>query len=312
MEYVPCPISNSMNFAPWLNVFDRFDHLQANHWELVQSCESGLLMLNPRPDSIEIAQHYPDSEYEPYFVINKNVTLVRKVMLTARSLLLHYKTHLIFTETIKPSNQHTLLEIGCSTGELLHFCQRHKGIPVKNIAGVEPHAPSAEYARKKFGLKVTGIVQDDEVKKFDRIVLWHTLEHIHALHETLHTLKELLAPEGLMVVALPNYDSFSAKRYQKNWIAYDAPRHLYHFLPETLAKLLEQHDLTITKQLPYFPDALYNNLYSEQLACKRSGVRFHILRIASAIIRGSMDAISSIIDPNHADTLVYFIKKSSR
>ncbi len=312
MEYVPCPISNSTTFTPWLTVFDRFDHLQANYWELVQSCESGLVMLNPRPDSTEIAKHYPDGEYEPYFFINKNVTLVQKVMLTARSLLLHYKTHLIFTKTIKPSHQHTLLEIGCSTGELLHFCQRHKGIPVKNIAGVESHAPSAEYARKKFGLKVTTLLQHNEVKKFDRIVLWHTLEHIHALHETLHTLKELLAPDGIMVVTLPNHACGSAKRYKKNWIAYDAPRHLYHFLPETLAKLLDQHELIITKRSTYFPDALYNNLYSEQLACKRSGGGFHILRIASAIIRGSMDAISGIIDPNHADTLVYFIKKSQR
>ncbi len=299
-----------MNFTPWLNVFDRFDHLVTSHWELVQSCESGLVMLNPRPDHTEIAEHYPDGIYEPYLLTKKNVSFTQKVMLSARFLLLHYRCHLIFKETAKPNNQHSLLEIGCSTGELLHFCHCHKGIPIKNIDGIEPHAPSAEYARKNFGLRVTEIIQDDGAKKFDRIVLWHTLEHIHALHKTLHTLKELLAPEGIMVVALPNHDCWSAKRYQKNWIAYDAPRHLYHFLPETLAKLLEQHDLTIIKQLSYFPDALYNNLYSEQLACKKSDEKFHVARIASAIIRGGMDAISGIMDPNHADTLVYFIKKS--
>ena len=41
-------------------------------------------------------------------------------------------------------------------------------------------------------------------------------------------------------IAVPNPASKDAEYYKEFWAAYDVPRHLYHFTPEALEKLLDR------------------------------------------------------------------------
>ncbi|MEI7826091.1 MAG: class I SAM-dependent methyltransferase [Chlorobiaceae bacterium] len=312
METVPCPISNSAEFTPWLQVPDRFDPAGNEQWTLQRSNASGLIMLNPRPDFSEIAFHYHTGQYDPHLHAQNSTTVSERAYLAARSLLLRYRAGLILKECRKPLQQVRLLEIGCSTGDLLNCFHQKKGIPLENLAGVEPDTEAADYARTVFGLKVYPSVSDatDPEMRFDRIVLWHTLEHIHAIHETLAYAAERLAPEGVLIIALPNPESYDARHYKKNWIAWDAPRHLYHFVPDTLEKLLEMHQMSIFKRLPYLPDTIYNTLHSEKLCCKRANRGFHASQLATALLRGIATAVRGALLPRQASSLVYFVRKS--
>ena len=241
METVPCPISGSADFTPWLKVPDRFDPSGKEQWSLLRSNASGLIMLNPRPDSAEIAHHYPRELYDPHLHQQNSSTFSSKAYLAARALLLRYRGRLILQETSKPRQQVRVLEIGCSTGDLLNYFHLKKGIPLSNLAGVESDAEAASHAQQVYNLKVSRSLPDASDSKFECIVLWHTLEHIHAINETLDHVAEHLAPDGVLIIALPNPESYDAKHYRENWIAWDAPRHLFHFMPGTLEKLLEQH-----------------------------------------------------------------------
>ena len=272
MERVPCPISNSKEFTPYLKVPDRFDRSGKAEWNLVRSSTSGLIMLNPRPDSAEIGRHYPGARYDPYRNSSNSSSFKERAYLAARTLLLGYRAGIILKGWEKPMEECAVLEIGCSTGDLLHYFRR-KGVPIKNLAGIEPDADTARYAREVFGLNIFPSIAEvsAERKKFDRIVLWHTLEHIHAINETLHEVAEQLKPDGVLVIALPNPASFDAEHFKENWVAWDAPRHLYHFWPGTLEKLLGLHGLCVFKQRAYLPDAVYNILHSEGLRCSRQG-----------------------------------------
>ncbi len=304
MESVPCPISNSMEFIPWLILPDRFDHSRELRWQLVQSCASGLVMLNPRPESSEIASHYRSAHYDP-FLHRGNVKSIRnRAYLFARSLLLHYRSRLVLHGWTEPPERLSILEIGSSTGELLNFFHCHKGVPLACLAGVEPDAASAAHSTKRFGLKVSTSVHELE-GEFDRIVLWHTLEHIHDLHETLHAVSRRLKPDGLVLIALPNPACSGASHYQESWIAWDAPRHLYHFMPGTLAKLLEPHGLMLCRVISYWPDALYNALYSEQLCCEMGERPFTLLRQCSALFRGVMEALTGMAIPGKGAGVLY-------
>lgn len=304
MESVPCPICKSTAFLPWLEVSDRFDVSGKIRWELVQSSTSGLVILNPRPDSSEITSYYQCSLYYPFLHRNKIATLKEKTYFAARTLLLRYRAHLILGSSVKPVKALSILEIGSSTGDLLNFFHR-SGVQLAHLAGVEPDAASAAHAREHFGLKISPSLKGLE-GKFDRIVLWHTLEHIHDLHATLRAVTGLLEPEGLLVITLPNPACAGANHYRENWIAYDAPRHLYHFMPGTLAKLLEPHGLSITRQQPYFPDAVYNSIHSEELACRANSQPFSIWRMASALCRGTFEAGTGILWPGEGAGVIYF------
>ena len=140
-------------------------------------------------------------------------------------------------------------------------------------------------------------------------MLWHTLEHIHAIHETLDYAAQQLAPGGVLIITLPNPESYDAKHYQENWIAWDAPRHLYHFVPETLEKLLEPHNLRIVHRQPYFPDSLYNTLHSEKLRCKRTKKGFHASQLGAALLKGIATATIGALLPPKASSLVYVVRK---
>ena len=311
METVPCPISGSEEFSHYLNLPDRFNLAEHEPWKLLRSKASGLIMLNPRPDSSEIAAHYQSGAYDPYLLARKNSSFRDKVYLAARSLLLRYRAKLILQGIATRRQQLTLLEIGSSTGDLLNYFHRKKGIPIQNLAGVEPDAEAATYARTVSGVKVYPSIHEEGFsgKTFDRIVLWHTLEHIHAIHETLAWAAKKLAPNGVLIIALPNPESFDAEHYQENWIAWDAPRHLYHFVPETLEQLLARHKLTIFKQRPYLPDTLYNTLHSEALRCKREMRSFTPLRIINAFGQATKGVILSVLSPRKASSLVYFVRR---
>jgi len=313
MESVPCPISYSKEFTPYLQVPDRFDRSGKAEWTLVRSCASGLIMLNPRPDSAEIARHYRNGEYDPYWQRQNSTTLRARTSLAARSLLLRYRAEIILQGLSKPREHCTVLEIGCSTGDLLNYFHCRSGVPVINLAGVEPDAEAADFARNSSGLNIFSSLADETLgrKTFDRIVLWHSLEHIHTIQATLNHVANRLKPDGVLVIALPNPASFDAELYGENWVAYDAPRHLYHFWPGTLENLLASHNLTVFKRQSYFPDLLYNIVHSEALLHKRQNRRFNVMRILHILVRGSVEAVKGGMGQTRASSLIYFARRAS-
>ena len=96
------------------------------------------------------------------------------------------------------------------------------------------------------------------------ISLWHVLEHLPELNETVNFLKSKLVSRGKLLLAVPNLNSWDASEYQEYWAAYDVPRHLYHFSQQSMATLLKNHDLKIVRTIPMKLDAFYVSLLSEK------------------------------------------------
>jgi predicted SAM-dependent methyltransferase len=94
--------------------------------------------------------------------------------------------------------------------------------------------------------------------------MWHVLEHVHRLHEYIEQIKNILKPNGVALIAVPNYTSDDADHYGKYWAAYDVPRHLYHFSPKSVRTLMELHGMKVTSTKPMKLDAYYIAMLSEQ------------------------------------------------
>lgn len=72
------------------------------------------------------------------------------------------------------------------------------------------------------------------------VVFWHSLEHLRAPGEALAQAARLLAPRGVVVVAMPDAASLQARAFGDRWFALDPPRHLVHVpKPALLARLAE-------------------------------------------------------------------------
>jgi 2-polyprenyl-3-methyl-5-hydroxy-6-metoxy-1,4-benzoquinol methylase len=132
-----------------------------------------------------------------------------------------------------------------------------------NIAGVEPSAIARANAEK---ITSTPIVSDvNQIQNtFDVITLWHVLEHVSDLNETIIKLRTHLKKDGTILIAVPNHKSHDAQTYGMTWAGYDVPRHLWHFDQNTMRKLLNNHRLKIIDTIPMKLDAFYVSMLSEK------------------------------------------------
>ena len=129
-----------------------------------------------------------------------------------------------------------LLDFGCGRGEFLD-AMRRRGWEVR---GVE----ASEGARSLLPPELRGAVHPDpgplSAERFDVITLWHVLEHLPRPAETLRSLRDLLGEGGILYVAVPNFSSWESAAAGAAWFHLDLPRHLFHFEPEGLVRLLER------------------------------------------------------------------------
>ena len=132
-----------------------------------------------------------------------------------------------------------LLDFGCGDGGFL-AAARAVGW---GTTGVEM---SPDDARAK-GLDVVERVED-AAGPFDVITLWHSLEHVRSPRQCLESLVPLLAPGGHVLIAVPNRASWQAQLFGANWFHIDVPRHLSHFTPLAMTRLLAATGLEVARR----------------------------------------------------------------
>ena len=93
--------------------------------------------------------------------------------------------------------------------------------------------------------------------------MYHVLEHVADVEKQKQEILQLLKPNGILVLALPNYKSFDAKFYGKYWAGYDVPRHLYHFNKKAVKSLFDK-EFEMVKMKPMWFDSLYVSILSSK------------------------------------------------
>lgn len=213
---------------------------------------------NPYPPMDEIGQYYASEDYVP--LSNTRRGTINRLYHVARWFTLRQKRRLI--EKVSGGNAGSLLDIGCGTGEFLG-AMAHAGW---RVLGIEPDEKARTRARDEFGVRVLSLEEKAGLADgaYDVITLWHVLEHAHDVNRNVHDLTRLLSIRGRVLIGVPNYDCFDGDVYGPRWAAYDPPRHLYHFTPRTMRRLLEKHGLRILGMRPMLFDPLYISLLSEK------------------------------------------------
>ena len=138
-----------------------------------------------------------------------------------------------------------LLDVGSGDGAFVRAACALGG----QAEGLEPDPAAVASARAR-GVPVTeGLLADfvDEERRgrFDAITLSHVVEHMHDPRRELTLAGELLRPGGLLWIATPNIDALGHRRFGRDWVGLDPPRHLVIFTPGSLAALLTDIGLTV-------------------------------------------------------------------
>lgn len=260
MEIVEkCIICGGKKFDSFLTCRDNL--VSKKDFELVKCDQCGFVFTNPRPDIGEISMYYESDEYLSHN--SDKQSFISLVYNQVRSINIKRKLKLV-KQCSKPYG--SLLDYGCGVGEFLKSAIRSGW----NGQGIEP-SDNARAIAIKSGLTIG---QPNELAKIqdniiDTITLWHVIEHIHNLNDVLVDLKRVLKENGTFVVAVPNFNSWDAYKYQSKWAAYDVPRHLYHFSSDTVKMLFSNIGMRIVSIHPMKFDSYYVSLLSEGKSKKR-------------------------------------------
>lgn len=221
----------------------------------VCECEScKLLFTNPYPSEENIASYYKSEAYISH--TNKANSIINFIYKKVRGITLKRKVGLI-----KKLKAESLLDVGCGTGNFLHQAYKEN----INITGVETDEQARKNIHPEIKENIYPSISDlAKTEKFDVVTLWHVLEHLHNLQDSFTQLNKLLRNDGYFIVAVPNPSSYDARHYKEKWAAWDVPRHLYHFRPEQVKFLFDQHNILLINILPMKFDAFYVSMLSEK------------------------------------------------
>jgi SAM-dependent methyltransferase len=79
------------------------------------------------------------------------------------------------------------------------------------------------------------------------VVFWHSVEHLRDAGAALDHAAGLLAPGGVVVVAMPNAASIQARLLGARWLGLDLPRHIVHVPASALLERLRGRGLRVER-----------------------------------------------------------------
>ena len=261
-EYSNCPVCNETTFDDFITCVDHT--VSKNSFDIVQCKNCSFTFTNPIPSEDEIGKYYESEEYISHSNTSKG--FINSVYQVVRNYTLRKKVKLVRSL----SNDVNLLDIGSGTGEFLNSSKLDGYI----VSGVEPSEIGRAQTKQNFDIEVVDEagLDDFKPKSFGTITMWHVLEHVYHLNERVKQLMQLVKDNGFVIIAVPNRTSFDAKHYQHNWAAYDVPRHLYHFTPDSISRLFEKHGFTLHQTLPMKFDSYYVSMLSEKYQAGKSNI----------------------------------------
>lgn len=235
------------------------DYYASGETYVLEKCSKcGFLFTQNVPDETEIGRYYETPAYISHSDTRKGLTnslyhIVRKYMLKRKRLLV---------EKISGRTNGNLLDYGTGTG---YFAQTMKEAGW-HVTAIEKSEQARKTALDNFGLQVDSEQTFSQLQSgtFHVITLWHVLEHLQNLNEMWEQLRRQLTSDGHLVVAVPNCQSSDAGYYGNTWAAYDVPRHLWHFSPDTMRQFAEKHGFRLIRTLPMPFDAFYVSILSEK------------------------------------------------
>jgi SAM-dependent methyltransferase len=144
------------------------------------------------------------------------------------------------------------LDVGCAAG----FCMQALRELGFDVHGVEVSETIARHAIERLGFDTVHIGTLEQApfdeRTFDLITMWDVIEHVADPRRLLARARELLTPDGLLVLETQNIDSPFARALGPRWHHYKHAEHIYHFTPGSLRRLLGSAGFAVKVMTPRY------------------------------------------------------------
>lgn len=225
-----CPVCEGQSLKAHLSARDP-DNLFDAPFNLLRCDSCGFIFLG---GVIKLNGLYPKAYYR-----NPKVLL---------KLLFNFALDIFISSRIKlvrkyRKNPGKILDIGCGDGSFLVGIKRYGW----DVLGADT-SPAARdcMADKKLPLLKSGFLDSDiGAESMDAVTYWYSFEHLANPAEYLDKTYRVLKKGGILIVSVQNIESLQAVFSGSKWFHLDIPRHILHFSPATLKKILSRTHFTI-------------------------------------------------------------------
>ena len=202
-------------------------------------CKCGLVFLTPRWSACTYARFYEKYYDELYRLELKPDYGVEGVI---RNMAQVWERSLAGVD--RPNRIMNIIDIGCGAGHGLTYLKEQ--VPNAGIYGIEASPDCCRVLQTEVG----AVLVDSDVNgpwlnsykgKFDFVVMRHVVEHLLSPIDTLSNLKTVLAPGGMIYIAVPDmmHPRTVLRDYEYWWEYYFRAVHPYYYCRETLFSTLE-------------------------------------------------------------------------
>ncbi|KAB8028075.1 class I SAM-dependent methyltransferase [Fluviispira multicolorata] len=233
--------------------------IQNSHVQLQQKNEifqflkcknCSLIYLNMPPNSEKMSEYY-HSCYLPHLgskAWGKYAKFVDKAQISVDMKKLNYvnKYYPHFNE------KSHLLDYGCGKPTFLDFAKKKSNAYCSGLDISEQGWGDYKINSLNNLNLVKGIFSDlNKNIKFNVITLWHVLEHEYNPVMILQNLKKIIAEDGILIIEVPNHNSFFVKIQKGFWAGYHTPRHTVVFTKQTITNTLARSGWNVVKYKKY-------------------------------------------------------------
>ncbi len=293
-DIIICPVCGNTKLE---NFYSNCQDHTVSHetFKLIKCIACGLVITSPKPNDESLGNYYLSDDYISHS--NKAKSIVDKLYILIRRYTLKQKLKLI----AKHNQTGLILDYGCGTGDFINVCKSNGWSTI----GIEPSIDARQKALSLTKTKIYSSVEDLPKTRIDVITLWHVLEHIPDLENILKKLSDHLSENGTIFIAVPNHKSYDAEIYRELWAGYDVPRHLWHFCPSSMEKLLTNNSLKLKMIVPMRLDSFYVSLLSEKY---KHDNKYSIKGFLKAISTGIKSNLKAAKTGNYS-SLIYILQK---
>lgn len=217
---------------------DRLHGVPGDFW-VVRCRGCSLLRTEPRPTGAALAAYYPD-DYGPHATADAAPPGGGRLGRLRR-----FASRRIWWTPDLPANAR-VLELGSGAG---HFV-RHAVARGWEVHALEPaEAPAQRLAREARVTVHRAAAESLDVPagSFDAVFAWMVLEHLEDPPAVVRAIRRALRPDGYFVFSVPNAGCWEFTAFRTHWYALDVPRHLWHWTPATLRRLLATSGFTVER-----------------------------------------------------------------
>jgi len=259
-----------MNFDDYLSIKSN----DTNESFLLKKCICSLVLTSPRPSISDIGLYY-DSKYSPHLGIASNNGVFNSFFKK-----ISYLWKFLLIKKYNLEKNVSLLDIGGGDGSLCLYL-KNKFFKVHVYEKNQKCVDSINDKKLFATMNLTSL----ENNAYSILTLFHSLEHIHDIDELFTNINRISKDRARMIIAVPNIEASEIKFLAEKWIAWDVPRHLYHFNLLSLELLLDKYGWKIIKSKTMFQDTFFNIYMTLKSNFKLGFAIFPILLIYSIFIQ---------------------------